>query len=127
MRSLVLFMVLGLTSCSTCEVSTDPPGAKLEVDGEEVGKTPCSFRTNPFATSYGVKLTLDGYDAATREVYPQDPWYIAGIGGVSYPGLLHIKLGKFGGVATTTTLVCPTCGGRLASGVAICSGCGRKQ
>jgi len=55
-------------------VRSDPPGALVMVDGEEVGYTPCSI---PF-TYYGTReitLVKPGYETLTTMQPVPAPWY----------------------------------------------------
>jgi hypothetical protein len=77
-KSLVAFTILSLlaTGCVVREmfIRSEPPGAKVFVDTEEKGVTPCAVRF----TFYGkreVVLRREGYLSAKRVVSTPVPWY----------------------------------------------------
>jgi TolB-like protein len=49
------------------QVTTDPPGADLRVDGDNKGQTPATLKGLP-AGSHKVELSLDGYQAYSADV-----------------------------------------------------------
>lgn len=78
----LLALLLGALLCSSMTgcvwrrmtVRSDPPGALVMVDGEEVGYTPCSV---PFVY-YGTReitLVKPGYETLTTMQKVQTPWY----------------------------------------------------
>jgi hypothetical protein len=77
-KSLVAFAILSLlaTGCVVREmfIRSDPPDAKVFIDAEEKGVTPCSVRF----TFYGkreVVLRKEGYLSTKKVVSLSTPWY----------------------------------------------------
>lgn len=75
MRRLLPLLLL---ACACVErklhVRTEPPGARILVNGTEIGRSPTAW---PF-DHYGVVLVeaeLEGYEAAQRRVVLRIPWY----------------------------------------------------
>jgi hypothetical protein len=76
----------------TLQIDTNPPGAKVWLNGEECGTTPVEV---PF-TSYGkidVFLMKEDYAARREVVHLRPPWYavfpLDFFSDVLYPGNLH--------------------------------------
>jgi hypothetical protein len=78
----LLALLVGVILCSNLTgcvwrrmtVRSDPPGALVMVDGDEVGYTPCSV---PFVY-YGTReitLVKPGYETLTTMQKVQTPWY----------------------------------------------------
>ena len=61
--ALTLAFLTASTGCaSTVLINSQPPGAKVYVDGAYLGKAPASFTdTGIIGTSHHVKLTMPGY------------------------------------------------------------------
>ena len=80
MRWLTLFALLALAcSSSGCmhrrfTIRTDPPGAAVIVDGEEIGFTPVSLDYTYYATRE-ITLVKDGYKTASLFQKLKTPWY----------------------------------------------------
>lgn len=55
-------------------VRSDPPGALVLVDGQEIGYTPCSMDFTYYGTRE-IKLVKDGYETLTVMQKLQAPWY----------------------------------------------------
>lgn len=55
-------------------VRTDPPGALVLVDGEEIGYSPTSFDYTYYGTRE-VTIMKDGYKTLTTPVKLSTPWY----------------------------------------------------
>jgi serine/threonine-protein kinase len=53
-------------------VITEPPGARVSVNGEERGETPMRLELAPDARSVTVTLALNGYETVTKKVSAQD-------------------------------------------------------
>ncbi|WP_049872415.1 serine/threonine protein kinase [Myxococcus hansupus] len=53
-------------------VITEPPGARVSVNGEERGETPLRLELEPGAAPVSVTLALSGYEPVTREVSATD-------------------------------------------------------
>ncbi|WP_426756601.1 serine/threonine protein kinase [Myxococcus sp. Y35] len=53
-------------------VITEPPGARVSVNGEERGETPLSLELEPGAAPVSVTLALSGYEPVTRQVSAAD-------------------------------------------------------
>lgn len=60
-------------------VRSDPPGALVMVDGEEMGYTPCSFDFLYYGTRE-ITLMMPGYETLTTLQKVPAPWY-------QYPGI----------------------------------------
>lgn len=78
MRGMWLMLALAclLSGCvhRRVTVTTEPPGATLLLEGEEVGVTPCSFDF----TYYGTReftLIKDGFETLTVQEKICRPWY----------------------------------------------------
>ncbi len=54
----------------TLHVETDPPGARIARDGEDVCTAPCALDIVDRDRDVEVKATLDGYDDATAKINP---------------------------------------------------------
>ncbi|MEN9835838.1 MAG: hypothetical protein RL011_2031 [Pseudomonadota bacterium] len=77
MRLIALgLMISQITACATLfgskdrsvRVVTDPPGALIKHDGQEVGKSPVSFTVTDTSAANQVTADLPGYDAAADVV-----------------------------------------------------------
>jgi hypothetical protein len=55
-------------------IRSDPPGAAVLVDGEEIGYTPVSFDYTYYGTRE-IRLIKDGYQTLTTQVKLSTPWY----------------------------------------------------
>lgn len=69
-------LALGLSGCVHRRVTiySEPPGATVLVEGDEIGQTPCSFDF----TYYGTReftLIKDGYETRTVLQPVGAPWY----------------------------------------------------
>ncbi|MBZ4420350.1 serine/threonine-protein kinase [Myxococcus sp. RHSTA-1-4] len=53
-------------------VITEPPGARVSVNGEERGETPLRLELSPDAAPVSVTLALNGYEPVTRQVSAKD-------------------------------------------------------
>jgi len=56
----------------TLPVITEPPGARVSVDGQERGETPLRLELEPGAAPVSVTLALSGYEPVTRQVSAAD-------------------------------------------------------
>jgi hypothetical protein len=73
---LALVLILVLTGCveRTIRITSDPPGALVFLNEEEIGRTPCTTQFTYYGT-YDVRLVLDGYEpylgpgAASAPIY----------------------------------------------------------
>ena len=81
-RSLLTTVALLCASCLSNTASpgvflaTDPPGARVYVDGADSGfATPCSISLNK-TVEHEVAFLLDGYEIARRELYPSTHWTV---------------------------------------------------
>lgn len=79
--TMVLFSVFCLTGCveRLITVTTEPPGAMVWLNGEEVGATPV---TTPFTWygDYDVVIRKDGYETVKTAKQTPEPFY-------QWPGL----------------------------------------
>lgn len=84
MRFVAALIVLALNGC-TYKVwfRSQPAGARVYVDGALVGVTPLEHDV-PEGTSYVVRMELDGYEPATKQVRPEEVTVF--VGGVPDPG-----------------------------------------
>ena len=76
---LLLFAGLVLTTAPGCvhrrlTVNSNPPGARVLLDGEEVGETPTSVDFTHYGTRE-VVLQKDGYDTLKTLQKVPPPWY----------------------------------------------------
>ena len=55
-------------------IRSDPPGAQVLVDGEDVGYTPASVDFNHYGTRE-ITLVKDGYETLTTLQKVRTPWY----------------------------------------------------
>lgn len=72
LSAVVALVVLVTFTCLACSTNTkfvsDPPGAKVYVNGEFIGETPCDFNSSTgLPERYHVQLFKDGY--STLNVY----------------------------------------------------------
>jgi PEGA domain len=74
--ALALFIALGSTGCvrRRLTVRTQPPGAQVFVDDQEIGTTPCSSSFVYYGTRK-VTLIKDGYRTETLYQKINPPWY----------------------------------------------------
>lgn len=82
-----LAALLALATLSGCTYSvtfrSSPPGARVFVDGNLVGVTPITVDM-PEGTPYLVRMELEGYEPATKQVKPEVTTLY--VGGVPDPG-----------------------------------------
>jgi hypothetical protein len=75
---LAVFILLALLSNGCMHrrltIRSDPPGAAVLVDGEEIGYTPVSFDYTYYGTRE-IRLIKDGYQTLTTQVKLSTPWY----------------------------------------------------
>lgn len=95
MRVLVIGLVtLGLTGCveRTLTINTEPPGARVLLNDEEVGISPVRVAFLWYG-DYDIVLRKDGYETLKTHHHIDAPWYqIAPIDFVSetlVPGTIH--------------------------------------
>lgn len=71
-----LAIVLGLPGCvrRRMTIRSDPPGALVYVDEQEIGTTPVSTRFTYFAARK-IQLVKDGYETLTVKQRFPPPWY----------------------------------------------------
>ena len=87
-------LLIGSTGCiqRTLRIETDPPGASVWINGDDVGMTPVEM---PFTTYGHMEIFMQMKDHATRSevVRLRPPWYalfpIDFVTDVLYPGTLH--------------------------------------
>lgn len=79
--AVALLLCLMQTGCvyRRMTVRSDPPGALVLVDGQEVGYTPCSIDFTYYGTRE-IMLVKDGYETLTVMQKLKTPWY-------QYPGI----------------------------------------
>jgi hypothetical protein len=75
----VLFVGLSLTGCShnmhrRMTIRSEPPGALVLLEGEQVGYTPVSVDFDHYGTRE-VTLIKDGYETVTAMQKIRTPWY----------------------------------------------------
>jgi len=83
-RLIVAAVLVGLLSGTGCirrrlTIRSNPPGARVFIDRQEIGVTPVSTAYTYYATRT-IELTKDGYEPLTVQQTFDPPWY-------QYPGL----------------------------------------
>ena len=89
-------LVSCLLACACVErrlfVRTDPPGAKIRVNGADAGVSPTSWRFDHYGTVL-VEADLSGYEAEELTLRLRAPWYqrpgIDFFADVVYPGRIR--------------------------------------
>lgn len=78
-------IALALPSCTTTvNITSDPPGATVTINGQNYGQTPAQVTLlNLVGRSYYILLELDGYDSVTREI-PREFKPLPAIGGLLF-------------------------------------------
>ena len=75
--SLLLLLLSGACGCGvqrTLQVESDPPGALVYLNGDEVGRTPMRKNFVWYGT-YDVQLRKEGYQTVTKEAQVWAPWW----------------------------------------------------
>jgi hypothetical protein len=72
--ALVLLVVLAGCVERRLWVRTDPPGAQVRVNGDEIGRAPVSWRFDHYGTVL-VEAELDGYRPVQQAFKLRTPWY----------------------------------------------------
>lgn len=77
-RHLILFVAtsLCLTGCMhrRVTINSNPQGALVRIDGEDIGYTPASIDYTWYGTRE-VQLVKDGFETQTRLIRLSPPWY----------------------------------------------------
>lgn len=78
-RRVVGVAVLALPACGGCvkrtiHITSDPPGALVHLNDEEVGRTPCDVSFLHYGT-YDVRLTKEGYEPYLGPAEADPPLY----------------------------------------------------
>jgi len=73
---LITAVLLGFTGCveRTLSVRTDPPGALVEMNDLEIGRTPVE-RDFEWYGKYDVTVRKDGYQTVKTQTTLDTPWY----------------------------------------------------
>lgn len=93
-RALLLLVALATTGCVERRmlIVSDPPGATVFVNGENVGLSPASVPFTHYG-KYDITLVRDGYQTTTERQPVRRPWYqffpIDFFAEVLYPG--HVQ------------------------------------
>ncbi len=71
-----LSALLLLTGCveRTIHITSEPPGALVYLNDEEIGRTPCEVRFLHYGT-YDLRMTLDGYEPYSGPAQASPPPY----------------------------------------------------
>jgi hypothetical protein len=71
-----LLLLLSLAGCVERRlwVRTDPPGATVRINGDEVGRAPVSWRFDHYGTVL-VEAELSGHEPAQKAFELRTPWY----------------------------------------------------
>ena len=90
---------LAAAGCAhTVNLNSYPEGAKVYVDGEEIGETPATYHeTTGWGESHLVRIEKDGYQPASR-VVDQSGWH-SGLVVASVVGGLFLCWPALGGIA----------------------------
>jgi hypothetical protein len=74
-RFFALLLVVSLMGCSTTTlIKTDPPGARVMVDGAPLGITPCKYDNGgPFWIKNAVLIEKDGYQPINTVLTKSQP------------------------------------------------------
>lgn len=86
-------LVLGSVACSTSTaIRTDPPGATIFIDGQEVGKSPLNYNFSGLAwnQSYEVRCVLEGYEVEIEKVWRQQKGFLGM--GTDWPESILVRL-----------------------------------
>ena len=80
----VLLLAVGASGCATLfrlsptsvvKIDSEPSGARVTVDGEEVGETPLRVPLSRRRAAYGLRLELDGCLAEDHELRRSTSWW----------------------------------------------------
>ncbi|MGQ0614238.1 MAG: PEGA domain-containing protein [Planctomycetaceae bacterium] len=76
MRRVCLLLLLATTACveRRLHIRTEPEGARILVNGRDVGRSPVAWRFDHYGTVL-VEAELEGYEPAQRTVALRTPWY----------------------------------------------------
>lgn len=76
-----LLLVIPLTGCleRTITIDSDPPGALVHLNDQEIGRTPVTTEFRYFGV-YDVRVSREGYEPITTKREAVAPWY-------EYPGI----------------------------------------
>jgi len=94
MRAALLLLAVGSTACveRRLHVRTDPAGAVVRVNGNEIGRSPCSWRFDHYGTVL-VEVDMEGYEPQQRIQKLRIPWYQRPgadfFADVAYPGTIR--------------------------------------
>lgn len=72
--SLFLLVLCGACVERKLWVRTEPPGADVRINGDEVGTTPVAWPFEHYGT-VRVEVELAGYESVSRDVDLRSPWY----------------------------------------------------
>lgn len=115
--AIALFFLAATGCASTIRINSQPPGAKVYVDGAYIGKAPASYTDMGIVgTTHSVKLELPGYQDQTA-MFSRSSQFNAGacLGGVfflvpfiwilDYPSFVTYELEPLQGVQGSATTV----------------------
>lgn len=73
---LLTVLLLAFTGCveRTLSVRTDPPGALVEMNDQEIGRTPVD-RSFEWHGKYDVIVRMDGYKTIKTQTWLDTPWW----------------------------------------------------
>ncbi len=76
MRRLCLLLLLATTACveRRLHIRTEPEGARILVNGKQVGRSPVAWRFDHYGTVL-VEAELEGYEPVQQKVVLRTPWY----------------------------------------------------
>ena len=109
-RITIVLILIFMASCATTAVNTNPQGARVYVNGEFCGVTPCSVNLGEWSSSALVRVELDGYGSKSLMVQKQVTHTMTRetAGAVAYNARGGIGVAHGHGTSHTTTETWPS-------------------
>jgi len=127
----------GCSENRTIVVDTDPPGAKVFMNGIAQGESPCSAKFDAFWDDpQELKVTMDGYTSEIRRIEKKyEASYFGQPSRGTWPEQVFIRLARVepsrSSPRTSSSTTPPASGGGdaldNANSAAFCSSCGRRN